>query len=237
MTLFLITTTFSILLFRPYLLAFLAILYFITTKDKTYLRKHIKNWRGLSGASVGLPAPSLPPVYPSSLISCPMRAFHDSPIHGCRQIFDFSHICLAIVDYCRKWMSVRSGLITVDACDVMFAAASQGEGAGEWTVGFVVTFIQTLLCWPTCHKHLVYCLKIVVLKISLKSPLKHNHYCWAEISVSHQPDDGKGTRFASWDLVLDRLWWNIIAFPNIHHLKAVWQQQEEVEYMCHCGRT
>ena len=63
----------------------------------------------------------------------------------------------------------------------------------------------SLLCWPTCHKHLVYCLKIVVLKISLKSPLKHNHYCWAEISVSHQPDDGKGTRFASWDFVQDRI--------------------------------
>ena len=49
-TLYLITTTISILFFRPYLLAILANLYCITTIDKTYLRKHIKNWRGLSGA-------------------------------------------------------------------------------------------------------------------------------------------------------------------------------------------
>ena len=49
-TLYLITTTFSIRFFRPYPLAILANLYCITTIDKTYLRKHIKNWRGLSGA-------------------------------------------------------------------------------------------------------------------------------------------------------------------------------------------
>ena len=34
---------------------------------------------------------------------------------------------------------------------------------------------------------------------------QHNHYYWAEINMSHQPDDVKGTRFASWDLVLDRI--------------------------------
>ena len=40
----------AIRFFRPYPLAILANLYCITTIDKTYLRKHIKNWRGLSGA-------------------------------------------------------------------------------------------------------------------------------------------------------------------------------------------
>ena len=50
---------------------------------------------------------------------------------------------------------------------------------------------------------------------------QHNHYYWAEINMSHQPDDVKGTRFASWDLVLDRIWWNVVAFPNIHHPRAL----------------
>ena len=70
---------------------------------------------------------------------------------------------------------------------------------------FGATFTQSLLLWPTCHKHLVSLLEDCSLIHILKKSLKHNHY-WAKINMSHQPDDDvKGTRFASSDLVLDRI--------------------------------
>ena len=103
------------------------------------------------------------------------------------------------------WISIRSGFITV-MLEPSCAAASQGErGQGECTVGFGATFTQSLLLWPTCHKHLVSLLEDCSLIHILKKSLKHNHY-WAKINMSHQPDDDvKGTRFASLDLVLDRI--------------------------------
>ena len=102
------------------------------------------------------------------------------------------------------------------------AAASQGErGQGECTVRSGSTFTQSLLSWPTCHKYLVSLLEDCTFIHILKKALKHNHY-WANINMNHQPDDDvKGTRFASSGLVLDRIWWNVVAYPNIHHPRAV----------------
>ena len=115
--------------------------------------------------------------------------------------------------------------------------AKERGGKVNVPLRFGATFTQSLLFWPTYHKHLVSLLEDCSLIHILKKSLKHNHY-WAKINMSHQPDDDvKGTRFAYLDLVPDRIWWNIVAFPNIHHPRAVREQLEEVEYMCHCGRT
>ena len=67
-------------------------------------------------------------------------------------------------------------------------------------------FSPSLLNWPTSHKHLVFCLKIVVLHLEKVS--KTQSLSWAEINLSHQPDYDDvilSTRFASWGLVLDRI--------------------------------
>ena len=93
-------------------------------------------------------------------------------------------------------MSIRSGFITVLLESPLLPPAKERE-PGEFTVRFGVTFTQSLLCWPTCHKHLVSLLEDCSLIHILKKSLKHNHYCWAEI-MSHQPDyDVKSTSFAS----------------------------------------
>ena len=57
----------------------------------------------------------------------------------------------------------------------------------------------------------------------LEKVSKTQSLSWAEINLSHQPDYDDvilSTRFASWDLVLDKIWWTFVAFPNNHPLRA-----------------
>ena len=83
--------------------------------------------------------------------------------------------------------------------------AKERGGKVNVPLRFGATFTQSLLFWPTCHKHLVSLLEDCSLIHILKKSLKHNHY-WAKINMSHQPDDDvKGTRFAYLDLVPDRI--------------------------------
>ena len=96
----------------------------------------------------------------------PMRASHDFAIHGCRQIFNFSHICLVIVELLQKmWMSIRSGFITVLLEPPLLPPAKERE-PGECPVSFGVTFTQSLLLGPLVTNIQFFCLKIVVLYIS-----------------------------------------------------------------------
>ena len=103
------------------------------------------------------------------------------------------------------WMSIRSGFKTV-MLEPPCAAASQGErGQGECTVRSGTTFTESLLSWPTFHKHLVFLFEDCSFIHILKKSLKLNHY-GAKINMSHQPDDDvKETRFASSGVVLDRI--------------------------------
>ena len=58
---------------------------------------------------------------------------------------------------------------------------------------------------PLFHKHLVFLFEDCSFIHILKKSLKLNHY-GAKINMSHQPEyDVKGTRFASSELVLDRI--------------------------------
>ena len=59
-----------------------------------------------------------------SFSSFPSRVLHDPQFLGASKVRSL-YICLAMIDYFRKWISVRSGLITVAACVVICAAASQ----------------------------------------------------------------------------------------------------------------
>ena len=99
------------------------------------------------------------------LVQCGLRM--NSPIHGCRHTFNSSHICLVIVELLLKmWISIQSGFITVLLCRRMLPPAKEG-GQGECTVSFW-SLSQSLLYWPTSHKHLVFLLEDCSL-ISWKS--------------------------------------------------------------------
>ena len=147
-----------------------------------------------------------PPVDPSSLILVQCGLPMIFAIHGCRQIFNFSHICLVIVELLQK-MDVHSKWFSNGDCLSRHVLPPAKERGGKVNVPlrFGATFTQSLLFWPTYHKHLVSLLEDCSLIHILKKSLKHNHY-WAKINMSHQPDDDvKGTRFAYLDLVPDRI--------------------------------
>ena len=177
-----------------------------------------------------------PPVDPSSLILVQCGLPMISPFMVAAKFLISLIFVLWLLNYCRRWMFIRSGFITVVAWSAVCCRQPRREGP-RWMYRCSAP-LSLKVCYfgPLVTNILSFCLKIVVLTYLDK--VFKTQSLWAEINMSHQPvDDVKGTMFASSDLVLDRIWWYIVAFPNIHHPGAVWEQLEEVEYMCHCGRT